>query len=141
MERNISVADEEFSRSVESCEFPASDFNHRAHLRLAYIYLVRHNVDDAIQVMRDTLTNLLLHAGIEPSEKYHETLTEAWILAVQHFMNRDQKSDCADQFIDQNPEMLDSRIMMTHYSADVLFSDEARKSFVLPDIEPIPRHQ
>ena len=48
--------------------------------------------------------------------------------------------DSAESFIDQNPEMLDSNIMMTHYSAEVLFSNEARARFVEPDLEPIPQH-
>ena len=36
--------------------------------------------------------------------------------------------------------MLDSKIMMTHYSAEVLFSDEARAKFVDPNLHPIPRY-
>jgi hypothetical protein len=56
--------------------------------------------------IRETLKNLLLHAGIEPSKKYHEALTEAWIMAVWHYMNKAQGSGSADQFVDQNPEML-----------------------------------
>ncbi len=32
------------------------------------------------------------------------------------------RRDSADSFIDQNPEMLDANIVMTHYSADVLYS-------------------
>ena len=43
-------------------------------------------------------------------------------------------------FIEQNPEMLDSKIMMTHYSAETLFSDEVRVKFVEPDLDPIPRY-
>ena len=35
-------------------------------------------------------------------------------------------------------ELLDSRIMLTHYSAAVLFSPDARQSFVAPDIQSIP---
>ena len=109
-------------------------------MRLAYVYLVEGGSTDAITAIRDTLTSLLLHAGIEPSAKYHETLTEAWILAVQHFMNKKQDSDSADEFIEQHPEVLDSKIMMTHYSAEVLFSEEARSKFVEPNLEPIPRY-
>jgi hypothetical protein len=30
--------------------------------------------------------------------------------------------------------------MLTHYSAEVLFSPEARARFVEPDLEKIPRH-
>jgi hypothetical protein len=34
---------------------------------------------------------------------------------------------------------LDSKIMLTHYSAAVLFSADARAAFVQPDVDPIPR--
>ena len=89
--------------------------------------------------MRDTLSRFLIHNGVDPS-KYHETLTKAWILAVHHFMNETGSSKSADDLIDRNAEMLDKKIMMTHYSAEVLFSDEARSGFVNPDLDPIPRH-
>lgn len=140
MNHTTSKADQQFKQQVESCEFPVTDFNHRAHIRLAYIYLADSSTQESIRLMRNTLMALLEHAGIEPSEKYHETLTEAWILAVHHFMSKTHWSESADDFIDQNPLMLDSKIMMTHYSTDVLFSDQARQSFVEPNLDPIPRH-
>ena len=66
-----------------------------------------------------------MHNGIDPT-KYHETLTKAWILAVHHFMNKSESCNSAEELITKNPEMLDTKIMMTHYSAEVLFSEEAR---------------
>ena len=129
-----------FKNQVESCEFPIPDFDHRAHIRLAYIYLVEGSPDSAVNLMQDTLTGLLKHVGVDPSEKYHQTLTEAWILAVHHFMSKTDHCESADDFIEQNNVMLDSKIMMTHYSAEVLFSDAARKTFVEPNLDPIPRH-
>jgi hypothetical protein len=140
MKYSISKEDLEFKEQVESCEFPVSDFDHRAHIRLAYIYLSSNSTEKSVQLMRDTLINLLKHVGVDPSQKYHETLTEAWILAVHHFINITDNSKSADEFIDKNKVMLDSKIMMTHYSAEVLFSREARKAFVEPDLDPIPRH-
>lgn len=128
-----------FKNQMESCEFPAADFNHRAHLRLAYLYLSAHNPDQAAELMRDTLNRFLIHNGVDPS-KYHATLTEAWILAVHHFMKKTGAASSADELIKQNPELLDTKIMMTHYSAEVLFSDQARAEFVQPDRDPIPRH-
>ena len=47
----------------------------------------------------------------------------------------------ADAFIDSNPILLDTKIMLTHYSAGLLFSDEARARFVEPDLGDIPRHE
>ena len=140
MKRRISSGDMAFLKSVEACKFPVSEFDHRAHIKIAYVYLVENTVEDSVSRLRETLTNLLIHAGLEPAQKYHETLTKAWIMAVWHFMNKAQESSSADQFIDQNPEMLDSNIMMTHYSADLLFSEEARAKFVEPDLDPISRY-
>ena len=57
-----------------------------------------------------------------------------------NFMNKTGGSNAADELIDRYPEMLDTKIMMTHYSAEMSFSDEARTVFVQPDLEPIPRY-
>ena len=138
---SLSKQDEEFKAQIESFTFPIPDFNHKSHIRLAYVYLAESNTEMAIQLMRNALTGLLKHAGIDPSQKYHETLTEAWILAVHHFMNKTDSSESADDFIEKNTILLDSKIMMTHYSAEVLFSAEARQSFIEPNLDPIPRHQ
>ncbi|MEP4077753.1 hypothetical protein [Haloferula sp.] len=140
MKHSISEEDLEFKRQVESCEFPISDFSHRAHLRLAYVYLSEGDTDTSVEQMRESLSRLIQHHGV-PSSKFHETLTKAWILAVHHFMNNTVSSDSADELIDQHPEMLDTKIMLTHYSAETLFSEMAREEFVQPDLDPIPRHK
>ncbi len=71
----ISIEDQDFRNQVEACEFPVPKFDHRAHLRLAYIYLVDGSTKQTIQCMRDALMGLLKHAGANPSKKYHESLT------------------------------------------------------------------
>jgi hypothetical protein len=141
MRHATSAQDWEFKRQVESLEFPVPDFDHEAHLRLVYTYLVDHDVAESVQLMRKALTGLLKKAGVEPSEKYHETLTEAWVRAVRHFMAETESCESTLDFIGTNRRLLDSRIMMTHYSAELLFSDQARTSFVAPDLEPIPTHE
>lgn len=140
MKHLLSEEDREFKNLVESCEFPVTEFDHRAHIRLAYVYLAGNSTDESVHLVRDALTALLRNAGVDPSQKYHETLTEAWVLAVNHFMQSTDDSQSADDFIEKNTVMLDSKIMMTHYSAEILFSDEARKAFVEPNLDPIPRH-
>lgn len=109
-------------------------------MRLAYTYLVEGSAAESVRLMRDTIIGLLQHVGVEPSRKYHETLTEAWILAVHHFMKKTDACESADDFIEKNRILLDPGVMMTHYSAEVLFSERARESFVEPDLDPIPRH-
>ena len=141
MKYEITEEDLAFKKDVESFSFPIPDFDHRAHLRLAYVYLVETNsLSESVNLVRKALIGLLKHAGVDPSAKYHETLTEAWLLAVHHFMHHTSQSVSADDFINQNPNLLNSRIMLNHYSESVLFSEPAKAAFVEPDIEPIPRH-
>ena len=135
----LSEEDRNFRSAFEACTVAASQFNHEAHVRLAYVYLVESDVESAVQRMREALLKFLEHNGI-PRSKFHETITRAWVLAVRHFMNKSTSASFTD-FIARNQELLDSRIMLTHYSASVLFSSDARASFVEPDLDPIPRHQ
>ena len=132
----LSEEDRNFRSAFEACTFAPSQFNHEAHVRLAYVYLVESDVESAVQRMREALLNFLEHNGI-PRSKFHETITHAWVLAVRHFMNR-SSSTSSTNFIARNQALLDTKMMLTHYSASVLFSSDARASFVEPDLEPIP---
>jgi hypothetical protein len=133
----LSASDRTFRDDFELGRVTPAQFDHRAHLRLAYILLALHEPDAAAEAMRSALLRFLGHHGIDPV-KYHETMTRAWIFAVRHFMERGGGTESADDFIDQNPRLLDSKIMMTHYSAGLLFSPEARARFVSPDLQEIP---
>lgn len=140
MTHRASREDGEFASRIEACEFPAAEFDHRAHLRVAYVYLTGNGVEAAHRSMRETLRNFIARNGIDPA-KYHETMTRAWIMAVRHFMDSTPSSASFDAFIEQNPRMLDSGIMMTHYTREALFSDAARAEFIEPDLDPIPERR
>lgn len=140
MGRNVhtlSQDDQRFQASFEACTLSPAEFTHRAHLRLAYVYLASHDIDAALQLMRNAINRFLAHHRIDAS-KYHETLTRAWLMAVRHFMDRAGSTRCADDFLASSAVLLDARVMLTHYSRDVLFSPAARAGFVEPDLEPIP---
>ena len=144
LKHSVSTSDLEFLRAFEACEIEADAFDHRAHVRLAYIYLCE-EMDEAAKNrtaydrMKRALLVYLNHLGIGPA-KYHETITRAWLLAVRHFMSTAPQCDSADVFIQAHPKLLDTRIMLSHYSENALFSDSARAQFVEPDLEPIPKH-
>lgn len=137
MEHSISSDDRAFRNAFEAFEVAADDFDHCAHVRLAYIYLCEMPVAQASTAMKDALLSFLRHLGVEDG-KYHETITRAWIKAVRYFMDESEPCVSADEFMERNPRLLDTQIMLTHYSAEVLFSPEARAQFVDPDLQPIP---
>ncbi|HEX6133157.1 MAG TPA: hypothetical protein VFZ24_04200 [Longimicrobiales bacterium] len=139
MDHQISSGDRQFAQDLAAGAVAPAAFDHRAHVRLAYIYLVGNDADAAASVMRDTLLRFLKHNDVD-SSRYHETITRAWILAVRHFMEITPPCASADEFIDRNPILLDRNIMLSHYSAELLFSPDARAAWVAPDLDQIPRH-
>lgn len=114
-------------------------FSHADHVRLAYVHLTDASVEQAHPRVRASLHRFLDHHGVDPG-KYHETLTKAWLLAVRHFMAISDGTTSASELLERRPRLLDSRIMLRHYSESLLFSVEARAAFVEPDLLPIPRY-
>jgi hypothetical protein len=140
MKYHLSPDDRHFIAALEAGSIEPIEFDHRAHVRAAYIYLAQTDADQAALRMRDTLLAYLRSRGVDTS-KYHETITKAWILAVRHFMALTPTAESANAFIAANPQLLDAKIMLSHYSAELLFSSEARAAFIEPDLGPIPRHE
>jgi hypothetical protein len=139
MTHGISQDDQRFRERFETFAIPAGRFDHRSHIRLAYIHLCDSDPNTAHLDIRRSLHAYLDHHGADPA-KYSETITRAWVLAVHHFMAHSPDTESATEFIEANPALLDSKIMLKHYSSERLFSDLARVSFVEPDLQPIPRH-
>lgn len=135
---SISTEDRDFQRAFEKCEIIPEDFDHAAHLRLAYIYLCETSIEAVGERMKGSLLKYLNHLG-SGRDKYHETLTQAWIRAVAYFMAVSDGCDSSFAFISQHRQLLNSKIMLTHYSGQLLFSVKARSAFVEPDIQAIPQ--
>lgn len=133
----IAADDRQFLADFESGGIAPAAFTHRSHLRLAYTILAAHDDESAIGKFRAALLGFVARHGIDPA-KYHETLTRAWLMAVRHFMDRAGATGSFEEFIAREPRLLDSSIMMTHYSKERLSSPEARAGFMPPDREPIP---
>ena len=133
----LSPDDRSLQIAFETGALTTAGFDHRAHVRLAYTYLAEAPMEEAMVRMRHALRAFLRRHAIDPA-KYHETLTRAWLLAVRHFMEASGPWASSEAFIEANPVLLDRKLLLRHYSPDVLFSDHARTAFLRPDLSPIP---
>src|SRR4051794_39278377 len=116
----VSADDKAFKELFEQGAIAPSEFGHQSHVRLAYIYLCESDLEAAYSRMRSSILNFISHHRIDP-QKYHETLTKAWMMAVHHFMAVSQSASSSLDFVDSNPKLLNSQIMLTHYSKEKLF--------------------
>ena len=137
MQYQISESDRQFVEAFETCRIDPESFHHREHLRLAYCLLVMGGLEATRVRLKQDLMRFIAHFQADPT-KYHETLTVAWILAVQVFMGRSEPTPSWQEFIDRCPILLDKEILFTHYSRERMASEEARLAFIEPDLEPIP---
>ncbi|WP_223789129.1 hypothetical protein [Marinicella meishanensis] len=125
--------------AVENRQLQLAEFNHAVHIKVAYGYLVQVGLAGACQQMPATLRGFLQHHGVDP-KKFHATMTEGWLRAIWHFMQHGPASESADEFLQQNPVLLNREILLSHYSHERLFSDRARQRYVEPDLNPFPEN-
>ena len=130
-----SMTDAEFLDAFEACQTPANEFHHRDHLRLALLYLERYGAEIAASRIAESIRTYAAHLG--KSEKYNETVTQAWLRIVDAAAC-DREGATLDQLIVRHPELLNKNLLERYYSPDLLNSAAARVTFVPPDLCPLP---
>jgi hypothetical protein len=129
------MPDAEFLAVFERGGFPGNGFPHRAHLRMAWLYVTTLGPDAAIEKAAGGIRNLALQNGVPTL--YHDTITRAWVYAVAAFTRHSSSTSFAG-FIEEHPRLLDKHLLLEHYTAGVLTSPQARAGWVAPDVSPIP---
>ena len=120
--------DREFIDALESCTLSSDAFDHRAHVRLAWLYLREQPLLDALPRF---ITSLKRYAGsLGASGKYHETITYAFIFIIHERMV-DSPASTFDAFAAANEDLL-GPILQRYYRPETLASALARSTFVLP---------
>jgi hypothetical protein len=118
------MTDVELTRALERGEIANEDFRHASHLHVAWVYLAESSsVQQAANKMRDTLSRFAAAAG--KPEKYHETITLFWVRLLSRAYAA-SRGRCLEDIVHANPHLLEKNFPFAYYSAERLFSDEAR---------------
>jgi len=108
-------------------------FHHADHVRLAWLYLRRYPVLEALGRFGEGLRRFAAHHG-KPG-LYHETITWAYLLVIHERIARAEAPESWPAFAERNPDLLawPSPILKALYRDETLWSDLARRVFVMPD--------
>jgi len=136
------MTDDEFLRQFEATTYPLAQWTHRAHLKVAYLYLRKLPLADAIDRMRAGIRTYNAANGIldAPTRGYHETMTVAWMRIVAAMLAIYGPAESADAFLDSQPQLGERILLRLYYSPGLLMSPDAKTRFVEPDLSPLPRH-
>lgn len=127
------LSDNEFLTRFEACTIRSEDFHHRDHVRLAWICLQRSPLLEALRRFIEALRRFAAYHGA--LEKYHETITWAYILIIHDRMARESQAKTWEQFKLENTDLFDrkSNVLRLYYRESTLKSTQARARFLFPD--------
>src|SRR5215467_5203017 len=123
--------DSEFIRQFETDTLPG-EFHHSDHVRLAFAYLSKLPVLEALKRFATALKRFAAARG--KAQLYHETITHAYFFLIRERMARGEGMDW-NQFAVRNADLLTWKpgILDRYYRETTLQSELARSTFVFPD--------
>jgi hypothetical protein len=110
-------------------------FGHRQHVYLTWLAVRRCGTAAAVRLVSDGIQGAARYAGAP--QKYNATVSRAWVELVGHHASQPGTADFGS-FADQNPALLDKRLLSRFYRSPTLASTAARASWVEPDLAPFP---
>jgi hypothetical protein len=108
-------------------------FEHRHHVRVAWLFLRQLPLPIALERITAGIRRFTQALG-QP-ERYHETITWAFTFVI-HDRVQDAPAATWDEFVAANPDLLNwgpVSVLDRYYERETLFSERARRAFVMPD--------
>jgi hypothetical protein len=136
--------DAAFITAFEACELPFDQWTHRAHLKVAYLYIREHGLDAAIPRLRTGIRayNAKNNVPDSPTSGYNETTTCAFariIAAMISAYGETFPTATADEFCETHPQLMSRHILRLFYSPQRRMHADAKQMFIEPDLAQLPR--
>ena len=134
------MTDTEFLEAFEGCSLPEEQWTHAAHVRMAWLYLQRMPLSEAIPVVRDGIKRY--NASLKKLLAYHETITQVFLQLISRRIQHSGGHQSFADFCNENPDLLDRNMnaLLIYYRKETLFSQAARDGFVEPDLAILPNN-
>jgi hypothetical protein len=135
--------DHELLRQFEQCTLPFSEWTHRTHVKVAFLYLRDHPFDEALDRMRAGMKayNAANDVPEGPLTGYNETTTHAFtklIDATMRAYGSTFPTPDADAFCDTHPQLQTKYVLRLFYSPQRRVHPDAKRWFIEPDLAPLP---
>lgn len=111
---------------------PADQFHHQQHVQVAWMFVRKYGMPDALGEFTTAIKRFAHAKGA--TGLYHETITWAFLLLIAERDAR-KPAETWQQFAVDNADLLvwKPSILNRYYSKELLESDLARRTFLMPD--------
>ena len=136
--------DRELLAQFESRTLPFAQWTHRAHVKVAFLYLREHGFDAALNRLRTGIKsyNAANNVPDTPTSGYNETTTHAFLHLIHATMRAYGEvlpTPDAECFCDAHPQLQHRHALRLFYSPQRRMHPDAKTRFVEPDLAPLPR--
>jgi hypothetical protein len=125
------LSDEQFLAGFESCELPLAGFRHGDHLRMAWLYVHREPIEEAMEKVQGGIRRFATHYGV--GHIFHVTMTAAWVKLIATHSEKDFA-----EFVAVNEARLNLELLHGFWTPELLGSEAARMGWVAPDRAALP---
>src|SRR5260370_6497296 len=129
-------SDEEFLRAFEDLSFPADLFHHREHIQVAWLYLKSTDASRAAERMSERIRRFANHHGA--TQKYHHTLTLAWMRLAAAALVETPEGYTFDPFLIAHAQLKDPNLPAKYSSQARLRNAAAPEASLEPDLQRPP---
>ena len=123
------MSDDDVLAALEDGSLPPADFDHAAHVRAAWLCLRREGFAGGMARFRATLRAFAMRHGAP--EKYHETITVAFLALIHERLHAASANEGWQDFAARNPDLFRRDILQRYYRPETLASPQAKAVFVL----------
>ena len=112
---------------------PADQFHHQQHVQVAWLFVRRYGMPAALSEFTAAIKRFAEAKGA--TALYHETITWAFLLVIAERQAR-RPAETWEEFEARNPDLLTWKpsVLSRYYSEELLASDLARRTFLMPDL-------
>jgi hypothetical protein len=129
-------------RAMRACSLPRAQWTHIAHLTVGTWHVHTLGLEGALSEMPMLIRSYNEATGIANTDSsgYHETLTVAYLREIHRKLNGfPDSTDLATLVITVlGSELADSTWPNHFWSRERLWSTEARRAWIEPDLQPLP---
>jgi hypothetical protein len=128
----MSLSDKALLEQFETLTLSPDDLSHVSHLRIAWLYLNKMSLKDAVEKIATGTKMYAESLGVY--DKYHRTITEA-IARIMHKRMSELQNVNFEKFLQGNRDLVDDlkSLLQCHYSEEILESVDARTIYFEPD--------
>jgi hypothetical protein len=131
------LSDEAFLAAFRTATLHPAEFDHRGHVRAAWLYLSELPVELAIERLSEDIQRYATALGA--ANKFHRTITEALMRLLASHLPLERALGW-QELIARHPVIVeDARGLLLRYYSEARLADPyARGQFLTPDRAPLP---